>query len=406
METIVGLFELTLLSSLEAALMAGLIFVVLAAFRRKLAPFWRYALWLLLIVKLLLPWIPGNLGDDFHWIRLPVRLRLSNQVAAPTLFGLISPIVLIPRNMADQLNAVEWECVFRHELVHYKRRDIWVNTIFTLLAAVHWFNPAIWYGLHRMRFEQEAACDASVMAALGAKDTYADSLIKVLEIGASQRSAPAGIGFSNYKNVITRRMRMIRNFQPSNKRSAILGVIVLCIVALFALPSTFAKEGTVESPFAKNPASAEKVQAEGEQKESVSTSTEVLGEISFVMPASGKITSVFGYRTHPVSKKQLLHDGIDIANREGTDVFASSSGKVIKAEYDGAYGFTVVIEHNESWQSEYRHLKELSVNQGDMVNTNDRIGQMGRTGQATGSHLHFSIRKDGEYLDPEPFLHE
>lgn len=507
METIVRLFELTLLSSLEAAVMVGLILLILAAFRRKLAPFWRYALWTLLIVKLLLPWIPGNLGDDFHWIRLPERivskdfigiqeldshaepaghvssraepagrdgesftpskaspsfsvmeiaavvwlagasaaviyilyghmkfsvflrkegraavpsdlqdlfvlickrsgirlpvsLRLSSQVTTPTLFGLISPVVLIPRNMADQLNAVEWECVFRHELVHYKRMDIWVNTIFTLLAAVHWFNPAIWYGLHRMRFEQEAACDASVLAALGTKDTYADSLIKVLEIGASQRSAPAGIGFSNYKNVIKRRMNMIRNYQPSNKRAALLGTVVLCIVALFALPSTFAKE------FAKNPASAEDVQAEGEQKETVSPSTGVLEEISFVMPASGKITSVFGYRTHPVTKQPLLHDGIDIANREGTDVFASSSGKVIKAEYDSAYGFTVVIEHNESWQSEYRHLKELSVNQGDIVNTNDGIGQMGHTGQATGSHLHFSIRKDGEYLDPEPLLHE
>src|SRR5690606_19243976 len=97
--------------------------------------------------------VPGELQALFtricahSGIRPTVRLQLSSLVTTPTLFGLLSPIVLIPRKMADQLDADEWECVLRHELVHYRRKDIAVNTLFTLLAAVHWFNPAVWYGL-------------------------------------------------------------------------------------------------------------------------------------------------------------------------------------------------------------------------------------------------------------------
>lgn len=485
METILRLFERTLMSSLEAALMVGLILLIVAVFRRKLPPLWQYALWALLIVKLMLPWIPVNLGDDFHWIRLPermvsnayitfqdrldspiglagqspswmgpegwngesaissessghlisimeiaalvwllgvlvavayavignirfsislrkekrtnvpsdlqdlfaqvrdsigirshVRLQFSNSVTSPSLFGLISPVVLIPRHMAEQLAATEWECVLRHELVHFKRKDIWVNTVFNLLAAVHWFNPAIWYGLKRLRFEQEAACDVSVIASIGNKDTYVRSIIKVIEIGASRIPAPTGIGFFDYKNQIKRRILMIRNLKPSKKRAALLGIIILSVVGLLALPSTFAQGGTSKP------------------------------DIHFNVPTSGKLTAVFGYQTHPVSKQQSLHDGIDIANQEGTEVFASAAGKIIKAEYDSAHGFIVVIEHKDSWQTEYRHLKELSTSQGITVEAGHQIGLMGQTGQATGSHLHFSINKDGKYVDPEPLLHE
>lgn len=514
METILRLFELTLMSSLEAALMVGLIFLIVTAFRRKLTALWQYALWTLLIVKLMLPWIPVNLGFDFHWIRLPermvsneyitmqdrldspiglagqltswadlegwngvtvipsdasrysfsimeiaavvwllgvltvvtctmignmrmsialrrenrttvpsdlqhlfvliresigirsrVRLRLSSRVTSPSLFGLFSPVVLIPRNMAEQLGAAEWECVFRHELVHFKRKDIWVNTLFTLLAAVHWFNPAIWYGLNRLRFEQEAACDASVLTSLRTKDAYARSIVKVLEIGASRRTAPTGIGFSDYKNQIKRRMLMIRNFKPSKKRAALLGIIVLSIVGLLALPSTFAQSGTSETPSAKISSSEAAVQPAGEQNDSDLPPIGAIEDVRFQMPTSGKLTSVFGYRTHPVSKQKSLHDGVDIANQEGTEVSASAGGKIIRAEYDSAHGFIVVIEHNDSWQTEYRHFKELSVDQGEMVDAGDRIGLMGQTGEATGPHLHFSIKKDGRYVDPEPLLH-
>jgi bla regulator protein blaR1 len=127
-------------------------------------------------------------------------------------------------------------------------------------------------------------------------------------------------------------------------------------------------------------------------------------EIVFNKPTSGKIVTPFGYWIHPNSLKKTLHDGIDIANKEGTDVFAAAVGKVVKAEHDPDKGFMIVMDHNESWRTEYRYFAELSVKKGEAVKSGDLIGHMGSTGQSTGPHLHFSILKDGSFINPAPVM--
>lgn len=524
MEIIVHMFERTLVTSLESALMVCLLLLIMAVFRKKLTPFWKYALWMLLIVKLLLSWLPANAEINFHWIRLPdmigthissneyvelqnqhklpveqidnlapwiesnlsnydpmittietvtsetssivvqiaaivwllgaivtllymiigivkmslavkkedrvpipselqnlfnqickqsrirtnVSLRITNKVASPTLFGMISPIVLIPRNLVEGLglDLTEWECVLRHEVVHLKRFDVWVNMIFFILTAIHWFNPLIWYSMRRMRFEQETACDASVLASLQTKDIYAGCIVKVLEIGASQRVASVGIGFSDYKNQVVRRIVMIRNFNPKKKRVSLFGMIILVAFALLTLPSAFAKEGMEEGKYVKSPEPIDQMTIYKEDVQLVMDSPldQISTDISFIMPTSGRVSSVFGYRTDPIAKVESLHDGMDIVNIEGTDVYAAATGYIVRAEYDSEYGYTVVIKHNESLSTEYRHLKKLLVNQGEEVTSEDVIGLIGHTGRASGPHLHFSILRDGNYIDPMSFI--
>ncbi|QGQ99313.1 M23 family metallopeptidase [Paenibacillus psychroresistens] len=176
------------------------------------------------------------------------------------------------------------------------------------------------------------------------------------------------------------------------------------MVALLVLPSTFAagKEEKIKQTLNSAPISAVSDQTVGEQKEKVLPSPKVSEKIVFKMPTSGKVTTPFGYQTH----QKILHDGIDIVNKEGTDVYAAAAGKVIKAEYDPDNGFTIVIEHNENWRTEYRHFAnaKMPVIKGEMVKSGDLIGHMGSTGQATGPHLHFSILMDGEYIDPVSML--
>ncbi|WP_141505754.1 M56 family metallopeptidase [Paenibacillus luteus] len=310
-------------------------------------------------------------------IRPRVRIQLSQQTSTPALFGLFKPVVLVPHYMQDQLSEAEWECVLRHELTHFKRMDVQVNLLAVILAAFHWFNPIVWYGLSRMRVQQELACDDSVLqAAPPIKDTYAACIVKMLEIGEKQRMSFVSASFSGYKNQIARRLIMIKNFQAKKKRLTVIGLLVLIATAILTLPSAFAANGGNIS----------------------------VDEYSFQLPAAGDMTTSFGDQTYPNNSNPVLHDGIDIANLEGTAVHAAEGGKIIKAEYHSLTGLTIIIEHNASWKSEYRHLSELNVQLGQVVSSGEQIGFMGSTGQSTGSHLHFSTIHNGKYVDPAPLF--
>lgn len=485
MAQLISIFERTLILSIETAWMVGLLCVVSAVIGRKLAPLWQYALWMLVIVKLLFPWIPGNPGSGLQWLHLPhlfesytspgeqaaaldpilgtgghsallpvdamnaregavhisavdtngvdklflqnvtviwligiaavgcyfvignmmmssalrrtssyevplplqeqfmhicrrsgirssIDLRITDAVSSPTLYGLFSPTIFIPRSLVGRLSSADWDHVFQHELIHYRRKDVWVNMLFSLLAVFHWFNPAVWYGLRRLRIAQEEACDASVLSTTGQRESYASSILKVAEFGARRQSGAAGIGFSTYKNQLVRRITMIHNFQSRKKRVSILGIAVLMTAALLALPSAF---------------------AEGDE------ATAAGQDIVFSIPSEGQITAAFGEHIHPKTNERIFHDGIDIVNEEGSEVRAAADGQVIKADYHGDYGLHIVIEHRDGWRTEYRHLQELLAAEGDAVKTGDRIGLMGSTGKSTGPHLHFSIMKDNVYVD-------
>ena len=125
---------------------------------------------------------------------------------------------------------------------------------------------------------------------------------------------------------------------------------------------------------------------------------------TFIWPASGRFTSPFGYRIHPISRTRRMHTGIDIANSSGTNIAASQNGKVISAGYKGTYGNLVVIKHGNGMETAYAHLSRISVSVGDVVTQGQSIGKMGSTGGSTGSHLHFEIRKNGTAVNPMNYL--
>ncbi len=129
------------------------------------------------------------------------------------------------------------------------------------------------------------------------------------------------------------------------------------------------------------------------------------GQGGFVPPlASGRISSPFGYRRHPVTGEWKLHSGIDLAAPEGTPVMASSSGKVNFAGNKGSYGNVIFIDHEGGNQTRYAHLSKIAVSTGQMVKGGQIIGYVGSTGRATGPHLHFEYRVGGKPVDPRPIV--
>ena len=116
------------------------------------------------------------------------------------------------------------------------------------------------------------------------------------------------------------------------------------------------------------------------------------------------VTSRYGYRHHPVSRKYLMHKGIDFRAATGTRVYASKTGRVVHAAWERGYGRIVRIQHADNYSTWYAHLSRFRVSVGDIVKQGDIIGLSGNTGVSTGPHLHFEIRYKGKSENPARHL--
>jgi murein DD-endopeptidase MepM/ murein hydrolase activator NlpD len=124
-----------------------------------------------------------------------------------------------------------------------------------------------------------------------------------------------------------------------------------------------------------------------------------------VTPATGRATSEFGARNHPVLIKSIIHEGIDIANAQWTPIIATADGIVSFSGVRGCYGIKIDITHRSSgYLTRYAHLVQSNVNVGDIVRRGDVIAYMGSTGMSTGSHLHYEVRRGGKPINPRDYM--
>jgi murein DD-endopeptidase MepM/ murein hydrolase activator NlpD len=124
----------------------------------------------------------------------------------------------------------------------------------------------------------------------------------------------------------------------------------------------------------------------------------------FAWPLRGKITSTYGTRTHPVFKTKATHSGVDIDGNKGDTVRAAADGEILYTGWLRGYGQVVIIDHGGDLTSVYAHLSGIDTVVNAKVKTGDKIGRVGSTGVATGSHLHFEVRVNGNTQDPMKYL--
>ena len=119
-----------------------------------------------------------------------------------------------------------------------------------------------------------------------------------------------------------------------------------------------------------------------------------------------ELSSKFTNRViHPLTGKVTSHEGIDLPQAGGTPVLAAADGTVLEAAFDTSDGNYVLLRHGDM-TTKYAHLREYTVEPGETVSTGDQIGLVGRTGMATGDHLHFEVALDGTRVDPLDYLDE
>ena len=117
------------------------------------------------------------------------------------------------------------------------------------------------------------------------------------------------------------------------------------------------------------------------------------------VPYSRK-TSGFGMRVHPILHTQRAHKGVDYSAPAGTPVISVSDGVVLESGFQGGFGNTVIIKHNARQSTVYAHLSKINVRKGQSIKQGDLVGAVGSTGLATGPHLHFEFRINGQHVDP------
>jgi septal ring factor EnvC (AmiA/AmiB activator) len=132
--------------------------------------------------------------------------------------------------------------------------------------------------------------------------------------------------------------------------------------------------------------------------------TDTLRTVPIGSPAIGTITSHFGYRTSPFTHHSSRHEGVDISLQRGTRIRAPGDGIVVKAEYDGAYGWVVDLAHAGKIITRYAHLSRPLVKEGQRIRRGQVVGLSGSTGRSTGPHLHYEVRVNGLAKNPMGYI--
>ena len=139
-----------------------------------------------------------------------------------------------------------------------------------------------------------------------------------------------------------------------------------------------------------------------------SRSTVKITSTGFMRPIGGRITSPFGWRTHPIFNSRTFHSGVDIAGPNHGSIHASNSGKVIYSGWYGGYGKVVILDHGvvngKPTTTLYAHMSSIKVGQGQFVHKGDVVGYEGTTGYSTGPHVHFEVRINGKPNNPLNYI--
>ena len=281
------------------------------------------------------------------------------------------------------------EPVLKHEMVHATQLHSLDLLLMEFVVIFLWFNPFVFLLLRHIRDNHEYLADE------GASDKRA-SLVEYLSCLKAEtiRQYSPAISSSFKCSTIKKRIIMLTNTRSNRSRKwRYLGILPLLVLLLTLFHTT--PELSVAGPAV--------------HKESISLLP--LSERSnipalFPLPEKFRENVTWGYNKeaiHPMSKKRSVHQGVDIAAPEGTPVYAAASGKVKIAEERGAWGKLVILEHSDGFSTHYAHLNGYDVKEGDQVTKGQIIGKVGNTGQSTGPHLHYEVRKEGTHLNPAEY---
>lgn len=139
-------------------------------------------------------------------------------------------------------------------------------------------------------------------------------------------------------------------------------------------------------------------------KDTVASIKDNFDRMPSLTPLYGFIRDGFGYRMHPVRRIVQFHSGMDIASFIGAPVRAAASGVVIASGWDGNYGISAIVDHQNGLRTVYAHLSRAMVARGQQIRKGQLIALAGNTGMSTGPHLHYEVRSGNHPINPSAYL--
>ena len=190
---------------------------------------------------------------------------------------------------------------------------------------------------------------------------------------------------------------------PSIKTIIFMTFVVISMVAIKVIynPTDGVEEVAAMAGITGETLSPDTEEAEDDADKMAYTAVKYIGE-EFIFPLDGEITSAFAERQDPLTAQADYHLGIDIAGTE--KIMAAKDGVVEAVKEGSSYGKYIKIRHTDTLETLYAHCSEIKVSEGEKVKARQVIALAGDTGRATGVHLHFEVRVNGECVDPMEFL--
>ena len=259
------------------------------------------------------------------------------------------------------------------------------------VVAMLWFNPFVFVLLRYVRDNHEYLADHYARGEQGSLREY----LECLRAETIRYFSPVPASYFK-SSTIKKRIIMLTNHK-SNRRKKLRYLGILPLMALMIL--------LFHTPAEKGVAGVASPQdAFHQMTESLNNFEGVPAQFPLPDIYRDRISWGFNQKAiHPITKKETTHLGIDLPAPTGTPVFAAGDGKVLKARAEDGWGQLIVLEHGDGYTTFYAHLDEIGVEAGSKVSRGEVIGKVGNTGQSTGSHLHYEVRRNGEHLNPADF---
>ncbi len=178
----------------------------------------------------------GDEAQKFIGMKFKVRIELATNSMSPAVCGLFRPAILIPPALADHFSDEQLRAVLLHELIHLRRRDVWVNFVQALLQIIYWWHPLVWLANARIRRAREEAVDDAVMLALRDEaDHYAPTLLEVAKLALNRPLVSLGlVGIMESRSALRSRIERLVDF-PAPRRAGLTLVSLLGVLAFTAV---------------------------------------------------------------------------------------------------------------------------------------------------------------------------
>ena len=233
-------------------------------------------------------------------IQNPFRIRVCRKISSPMIMGLFHPTLLLPH---EGYQNIDLEVILKHELVHYRRNDLWFKLLLLCANALHWFNPIIYRMVTEANKDIEISCDEEVLkgADLMLRKRYSERILDLMQ-GSNHREAPISTSFHGGKGMMKSRIQQI--FDERVKKKGIFAFLsILILVMLFSSSSFGIAQTNWQIPIAKEIVDAYGFDAAGNRNDEMADFTV---DLSFDMNADGINDTTFSLMVSEQGKSSKL----------------------------------------------------------------------------------------------------